>query len=525
MVESHAILKMRGVFCNRTLNLRSIRAIGYDMDYTLIHYRVEEWERRAYAHLKERLLAAGWPIGHLEFDPGMVCRGLIIDVEQGNLLKANRFGFVKRALHGTRPLEFEGQRQAYSRTMVDLAEPRWVFLNTLFSLSEGCMYAQLVDLLDRQAIPEILGYSDLYLRVKQVLDAAHMEGELKTEIVADPDRFVILDPEVAPALLDQHHAGKKLLLITNSEWQYTAAMMSYAFDRFLPAGMSWRDLFDIIIVSARKPHFFSIPSPIFQVVTDDGLLMPVTGALGEKRVYLGGSAVQVEKYLGLSGDEFLYVGDHMFGDVHVTKNVLRWRTALILRELEDEIMSVEAFRATERQLVLLMEQKEELESRSCRVRLELQRLRHGCGTTLGDGEEPLADQAAELRRQLELLDVRIAPLARASNTLGHPIWGPLMRAGNDKSHLAHQIERYADIYTSRVSNLLHSTPYVYLRSPRGSLPHDAPTAHRAGRRRTERPSAEAATSREGPRSRANAGGPRTERRRRPPSGPGTGRSA
>jgi hypothetical protein len=28
------------------------------------------------------------------------------------------------------------------------------------------------------------------------------------------------------------------------------------------------------------------------------------------------------------------------------------------------------------------------------------------------------------------------------------------------------------VYTSRVSNFLHATPYVYLRSPRGSLPHD-----------------------------------------------------
>ncbi|RZR86013.1 hypothetical protein BHM03_00013109 [Ensete ventricosum] len=30
----------RGIFCSRTLNLRSISAIGYDMDYTLIHYNV-----------------------------------------------------------------------------------------------------------------------------------------------------------------------------------------------------------------------------------------------------------------------------------------------------------------------------------------------------------------------------------------------------------------------------------------------------------------------------------------------------
>ena len=34
----------RGIWVNRTLNLRSIRAIGYDMDYTLVHYRPEAWE-------------------------------------------------------------------------------------------------------------------------------------------------------------------------------------------------------------------------------------------------------------------------------------------------------------------------------------------------------------------------------------------------------------------------------------------------------------------------------------------------
>jgi len=47
-----------------------------------------------------------------------------------------------------------------------------------------------------------------------------------------------------------------------------------------------------------------------------------------------------------------------------------------------------------------------------------------------------------------------------------------MRAGNDKSHMARQVERYADIYMSRVSNFLFQTPFVFLRSPRGSLPHD-----------------------------------------------------
>ncbi|HZW46050.1 MAG TPA: 5'-nucleotidase domain-containing protein [Microvirga sp.] len=71
---------------------------------------------------------------------------------------------------------------------------------------------------------------------------------------------------------------------------------------------------------------------------------------------------------------------------------------------------------------------------------------------------------------------QIAPLAKAAGEVRNARWGQLMRAGNDKSHLARQIERRADIYTSRVSNFLFLTPFVFLRSMRGSLPHDPAAA-------------------------------------------------
>ena len=67
------------------------------------------------------------------------------------------------------------------------------------------------------------------------------------------------------------------MLITNSEWAYTAAMMDYAVDRFLPVGVTWRDLFEVIVVSARKPEFFTGDAPWYQVVSEDGLLRPVLG--------------------------------------------------------------------------------------------------------------------------------------------------------------------------------------------------------------------------------------------------------
>ena len=468
--EFNAMPVGRRVYCNRTLNLKSISAIGYDMDYTLIHYRVEEWELRTYGYLKQQFLSEGWAVEHLQFDPKMVARGLIIDTEYGNLIKANRFGFIKRAMHGTSLMSFEEHRARYSRTLIDLQNKRWVFLNTLFSLSEGCMYCQLVDLLDRRMIPEVLGYVGLYERVKQVLDEAHMEGRLKTEIIASPENYVILDKDVPRALWDQHCSGKKLILITNSEWSYTVPMMTYTFDQFLPAGKTWRDLFQMIIVGARKPHFFTTDQPFFEVVNEEGLLKPHSGKLKIGKAYLGGTARELEKNLKLSGDEILYVGDHMFGDVHVTKNVLRWRTALILRELEDELQAIEDFKSGRQKLISLMKKKQELEDRYCFSKLELQRNRNSRDNKTT--EEELEKEIIEIRSLLEALDKEIAPLAKTDAELNNKTWGLLMRSGNDKSYLAYQVERYADIYTSRVSNFMSITPFAYLRSPRGSLPHD-----------------------------------------------------
>ena len=462
----------RGVFCNRTLNLRSIRAVGYDMDYTLVHYHEEAWERRAFEHVRARFLADGWPVEALRFDPSFINRGLIVDVEMGNLVKANRFGFIKRAAHGRNLLSYDELRHTYARTIVDLGEPRWIFLNTLFSLSEGSVYAQLVELLDAGKLPGPMGYRELYDRVKEKLDRTHLEGELKAEVVADPTRYVDLDPDAPLALLDQKKAGKKLLLITNSEWDYTCSMMRHAFDPFLPDGMTFQGLFDYIIVGAGKPNFFTQNAPFFEVATPDGLLRPVIGNIRSGGAYFGGSAVRLEKALGLSGDEILYVGDHLFGDVHVSKRVLRWRTALILRELENELAVIEASKPGELILARRMVEKEALEVEADQVRLGLQRARGRYGPQLADGPAVLEARAETLRTQLHTLDQLIAPLAKAAAERSNPVWGLLTRAGNDKSHLARQIERYADVYTSRVSNFLHVTPFAFLRSPRGSLPHD-----------------------------------------------------
>ena len=95
----------------------------------------------------------------------------------------------------------------------------------------------------------------------------------------------------------------------------------------------------------------------------------------------------------------------------------------------------------------MMSQKEVLEDAFSQLRIKLTRVDRAA---LNEDPETKAT-AKKLRKQMHLLrerlvrlDGEIAPLARRHGELGNTRWGLLFRAGNDKSHLARQIERYAD---------------------------------------------------------------------------------
>lgn len=460
----------RRVFCNRTLHLSGVRAIGYDLDYTLVHYHVREWEGRAYAHVRRALAERGWPVAELAFDPDLVVRGLVVDKDRGNLLKVDRFGYVKAVAHGARRLPWAEARADYARTVVDLSDARFEFANTLFSLSEACMYAQLVPLLDEGRLPPGTSYRGLWDAVGHALNRTHVEGELKAEIQADPARFVVPDPELPATLLDQKRAGKKLVVVTNSDWSYTRAMLDHAVNPGLPAGTTWRDLFDLVVVSARKPAFFSERAPMFRLVDERGLLEPLVGPPTAPAICLGGHAALVEAALDVRGEELLYVGDHVFSDVNVSKKTQRWRTALVLRELEEELLAVDAEQETQRWIGRRMVEKGRLEQRAATARLALLRAAHAGAP--GAADPALATEVEVCRQAIEAIDAELSPVLARGGRGFNARWGLMLRAGNDKSHLTRQIERHADLYTSRVSNLLPYTPFASFRAPRGSLPHD-----------------------------------------------------
>jgi hypothetical protein len=118
--------------------------------------------------------------------------------------------------------------------------------------------------------------------------------------------------------------------------------------------------------------------------------------------------------------------------------------------------------------------KEELEREYSRTRLKLLHVTAKYGDAGPETQSELERELGRIRGELLALDEEIAPLAQRSGELLNPRWGLLMRTGKDKSLFARHVERYADIYMSRVSDFLEETPFVYLRSHRGSLPHDTP---------------------------------------------------
>ena len=58
-----------GIYVNRVLNLKKIKAIGLDMDYTLVRYHTEAFEQRTYEMTREKLVSLkGYPQEILAID-------------------------------------------------------------------------------------------------------------------------------------------------------------------------------------------------------------------------------------------------------------------------------------------------------------------------------------------------------------------------------------------------------------------------------------------------------------------------
>lgn len=460
------------VYALRNLSVRGLKAVGFDMDYTLARYRSPEIDALAFTKALRLLVRERDYPSHLldlHYDPDFAVRGLILDGVRGNLLKVSADRLVLRATHGRRSLTIHEMHAVYGKRRLLTSAKGLRSLDTLFEIPEGALYATLVEALDAQRLPG-RSYLDLFQDVRWAIDTAHRNGEMKTEILAHCDFFIPKDPQLGPALDRLRRGGKKIFLLTNSEWSFTHGVLSHLLDSQDEAHPRWTDYFDLVVVSARKPRFYE----------EGGEPKPIQGL---PHTFEGGHVAWLEERIQASGEEILYVGDHIYGDVLKSKKTASWRTLMLIPELERELGLIDAHHDDMRKMLHLETRRRRCQRKTEVLADQLKRLRlrrqHLAAALSGEALAALDREAQNLENESERHKLEMETCAEAIATLNRkvekefsPHWGPIFRDGYQQTRFADQIQQYACAYTGRISNLYFVDPHGTVYAPIPALPHE-----------------------------------------------------
>lgn len=456
------------VFVNRILNLKKIKKIGLDMDHTLIRYNSEKFETLVYQLIKEKLISLkNYPerINQLTFHFNDAIRGLVIDAKNGNILKLSRYGAIRKSYHGTRLINFGEQQKIYRSIYVDLNDSNYMAVDTSFSIAFCVLYSQLVDLKD-DFIDELPSYAMMAQDVQFCVDTVHSDGSLKGIIAQDLKKYVIKEKAVVEGLKHFIKYGKRIFILTNSDYAYTKLLLDYAITPFLEPGEVWQDLFEFVITLANKPRFFYDNLRFLQINPENGCMSNTEGCM-VPGIYQGGNAKKFTDDLSLNGDEILYIGDHIYGDILRLKKDCNWRTALVVEELGTEIESQKRALIIEKQIVETMGIKKSLEQEYVRF----------CTLRIDENSSIYDSQIHELQAEISALDLKISKLLQDQEAFYNTKWERTFRAGAEESYFAYQVDRFACIYMEKLSDLLEHSPMTYFRANRRLLPHDADPLH------------------------------------------------
>ncbi|MDP7039654.1 MAG: HAD-IG family 5'-nucleotidase [Myxococcota bacterium] len=462
------------VFVSRNLRLDQISIIGFDMDYTLARYHRKHLETLAHRITLDKLLKRGYPdaIKSIKYDPDFVIRGLTVDKQLGNILKLDRHSHVGHVFHGRRKLTNEERRKVYRSEKIHFEPPRFATVDTLFSLPEMCLYADLVDFFEQYDGPKIDNWQ-LFVDTRECIDEAHKDNSLKSIVTADLPHYVEKEPMLAKTLHKLRSSGKKLFLLTNSYYKYTDKLMSYLLNDELSEYPAWQAYFDVVIVGASKPGFFTKNEPFAKLDEDGTIIERPIKKFERSGLYQGGNRKSFEKFVRYSGEEILYVGDHIYGDILRSKKASLWRTALVVEELEDEITIISENTDLISKINLLEKERRELDALANLQRQELSSMEKAEEKTQETSVySRLKKDRDRIKRQLRQVSKRINTLETQLEQQFNKNWGLVFKEGQETSRFGKQVNDYACLYTSRVTNFFGYSNYQYFRGAPELLPHE-----------------------------------------------------
>jgi len=458
------------VFANTDVHLRDCDVVGFDFDYTICGYTEALHELIYTSALRSLIDKQQYPpeLGIMRYDPTFPCRGVFFEPEHGNLLKLDATNRIEVATFGRKPLSQRTIHRLYHGGHVRHDHVRSMrMMADLFCFAEICLVADVISWLASTKVSFVPAY--VYEDVKTAVADVHRSGLLYSTILTDPGRYVEPPHSLVQYFGRLRAAGKRTFLLTNSPFSYVDGVMRHllaagsdrgssrdAGDRQVSSAQGWTSLFDLVVCSADKPHFFASDRPFRRMDPRSGRVDWAPIAAWPPPDLFEGGNVLLHGNLGalvrLTGYErVLYLGDHVESDMRDPRR-LGWRTAMILSELAHDVhaKNSDAYRA---KLALLLEAKDFLGNLfSCRPHL-----------AAADKEAVHAAVAADMEA------LRADLRAQCGSRFGSPF-----SCDSQSSLFGLRMHRWADLYTSRLDNL-HRLPvdaYLSPRSTTTTLPHE-----------------------------------------------------
>uniref|UniRef100_A0A7S3GA12 5'-nucleotidase domain-containing protein n=1 Tax=Palpitomonas bilix TaxID=652834 RepID=A0A7S3GA12_9EUKA len=463
------------IFANTEVWLDKIDVYGFDFDYTLGNY-TRAMESTIYEMARDILVRDfSYPsvLTTMGYKEDFAIRGLCFDTKKGVLAKINSRYNVElgSAYLGHKKLSAQEVKLLYngSRRLPSSYVEKYCRISyDTYCLPEATLLCDVVQVMREQNISfdPLMVFKDVRFALNKVHSGATemQHGDvygkkslykgIHWKVMEEPDKYLEACPRLVEYICRLREHGKKVFILTNSPYQYLDAGMKYILsgDKSKPY-TDWRFLFDAVMVSSKKPSFYTSDAPFRSYnVASHSLLWNHVSELTPGNVYAGGSLREFSRLTGWKGSRILYLGDHLYADLKDASQLHSWTTGVVVKELKNDIEVANTL-----EYRMLVDRVIEVEQS---INLELASQTHMTDESLAADEKIIFALAErdELRKSIKKC---------FSSHFGSPF-----RTFHNPSMFGFNIQLYADLYTSDVLNFLDYPLSYRFYQKRRFLPHE-----------------------------------------------------
>ena len=366
-----------------SLNPTDFDAIGFDMDHTLLEYHLDYQLELVYEGIQE-YLAQNCGISKAVFCPyaqiqHMFFRGVILDVDRGYVLQADKAGVITQAFYGLTALTKEARTELYGEgpwSQWDKVFKEYIVGNhpdpnmhvdehtsgncyiadTEFGTPGAGVFACLVESVKNSKTENMRKqFNIFYSNIARAYgyfyrDTHEGENSFFTLCLKNSDKFLKkIAKETIDSLKTLKSNGKCVFLLTTSNYDYANSVLT------ILCGEQWRDLFTVVLAQARKPKYFRISEQKLYKLNTTDYERVETDHIESGGVYCQGNIEHLgkflEKFTQKENPSVLYVGDSLTSDVYWAGRIANWKCACVIENLHSLLKEKTKDAATDNQFV------------------------------------------------------------------------------------------------------------------------------------------------------------------------------